>query len=1471
MSRRAYALVLSLLVLLLTIFSWVSKESGKASEGFERVASQRAAKVKEGSWDRAVSVEEAERVSPPGWRPPLVFQKEGRAVVSREYPRGENERRRFKEARLRQIAATTVPREPVVLARMPGDGRTHLLVDEVDFHTKVGRRLAFDPGALDAVVNGEASEILVPSVHQEILGLVIDQIKTRDERTHTLSGRVRGEEETSVVQLVYHDGILHGSVVRQEIGQELEYRILSDGFLMVREIDQKSMTDVCGGSSLVADELGGTFDPGEGGEGVPSGDTAGNRVLDLVVGYGREARIADGGISQIEARIIASVDRMNLAFVNSEIANAEVMLLGTIEDPDYDFPGTNAGSMLEELGDLRSTSDGVLDSISDYRAELGADFVAFVLSQADGSAGIAYRPGRESITSRTYMTGTRITFAHELGHNIGCDHSWGDSSQAMKRDYGWRLDPPNTTRVRTIMAYDWGWGNRIPYFGNPDVFYNGARTGAVPGYDVRGDATADQRYAMGGLGYSGSNTGLAGFDGTNANLAAMNAETIASGNGSTSFGMSRASSRSTRTNFNVVSPTAGDEWAVETPQSIFFTGGDMEDRATIALFQGGNLVLTIAGNLNPATDRRVDWTIPDTVPPGSDYLIRVTLDRNGGQEIANSGLFEITGNSSQVVSHSPPATALVVDPVLSLKLTFNRPMAPGSFSVADDVLSFSGPGGVNLKPAITGGTWTNTDTTLTLSFPALSQAGSYALVLGPQILDLEGSPLDQDLDSQAGEAIDDRYQATFEISSLGAAVDAPGLVWTSAGAATWFPQKQMVHDGVDAVQSGDISNNETSSVETVVQGPGTLSFWWKIDSETNYDFLEFYLNEDLQGGEVERISGNVDWVRHSVVIPVGAQTLRWTYRKDQSVSNGADAAWIDEVTYTPDDLEIYVVSFRGNENTGGSVPPDDSYPFGFSLSLPGNNGGLNRDGFSFAGWNTLANGEGTNYQPGAFLLMVADLVLFAEWNALPEVSAGLDQTVSLSSGGEWSPALLNPEAWYDAGDTDSLLLSDGAVSQWLDRSGNGRHATQTDAGARPGYEPTAMNGGGGVEFDGTSSFLNVDLDYLASESHSAFVVTSTTAYSNIYGAANPGQGANSLHIGFRNSSSYRTNYWGNDWYGTISFNFDRNGGNVLNFVWQQNVGKEIFANGWSEGTRSVAGVIETMSGGGRIGRVTNHGYYGGEISEMLFYTGDLAVENRELVEGYLAHKWSLEARLPDDHPYKVSGPNGASVAVVLEGTADDNDLDPLTAEWTQVSGPGGVRFDDPFQLNPVVTFTAPGTYVLLLTVTDGFGERSDEVTITVGEETIYERWAGGSFVNPFVAQGLLANPDDDGYGNLQEFAFGMDPTDGSPSTIDYTLNGGVASNGPPMMEDLSTGPGEEFHVIFTRRKDYQVAELTYLVEFTADLTSWTVSSVTPVTMTDPGTPGEIEVVAVPFPEIVPLAAGGSAAPLYYRVGVSTPE
>ncbi len=122
------------------------------------------------------------------------------------------------------------------------------------------------------------------------------------------------------------------------------------------------------------------------------------------------------------------------------------------------------------------------------------------------------------------------------------------------------------------------------------------------------------------------------------------------------------------------------------------------------------------------------------------------------------------------------------------------------------------------------------------------------------------------------------------------------LAWaTSETNKPWFSQTAATHDGVDAMQSGDVGDNQVSILQTTVEGPGTNTFWWKVSSESGKDFLDFYVGTNL----VDSISGSEGWVQATHAVSFGTQTLTWQYEKDASGSTGSDCGWLDQVEWKP--------------------------------------------------------------------------------------------------------------------------------------------------------------------------------------------------------------------------------------------------------------------------------------------------------------------------------------------------------------------------------------------------------------------------------------------------------------------------------------------------------------------------------------------------------------------------------------------
>jgi hypothetical protein len=124
--------------------------------------------------------------------------------------------------------------------------------------------------------------------------------------------------------------------------------------------------------------------------------------------------------------------------------------------------------------------------------------------------------------------------------------------------------------------------------------------------------------------------------------------------------------------------------------------------------------------------------------------------------------------------------------------------------------------------------------------------------------------------------------------------------WTN-GTNAWVVDTDTKQTGWHSLRSGDIGDNQDSIIEytadfegTTIWGvsrPAKVIFWYKVSSEDRYDFLRFYIDGELK----DSWAGEVDWTKAEYELADGEHTIRWVYHKDQSVGNGSDAAWIDEV------------------------------------------------------------------------------------------------------------------------------------------------------------------------------------------------------------------------------------------------------------------------------------------------------------------------------------------------------------------------------------------------------------------------------------------------------------------------------------------------------------------------------------------------------------------------------------------------
>ena len=158
------------------------------------------------------------------------------------------------------------------------------------------------------------------------------------------------------------------------------------------------------------------------------------------------------------------------------------------------------------------------------------------------------------------------------------------------------------------------------------------------------------------------------------------------------------------------------------------------------------------------------------------------------------------------------------------------------------------------------------------------------------------------------------YPIGFAKDSFESGVFNP-LYWTNDSEHPWTIEHSGAYDGeccamsdttITHDESSWIKFNYTSSVA------GDFSFLTKVSSESNYDFLIFYIDDV----EKERWSGTQSWFSHFYHVGAGSHEYKWSYSKDYSVNSGEDCAWIDYISFPP----------HLDETTEQDVLPLDLYP-----------------------------------------------------------------------------------------------------------------------------------------------------------------------------------------------------------------------------------------------------------------------------------------------------------------------------------------------------------------------------------------------------------------------------------------------------------------------------------------------------------------------------------------------------------------
>ena len=247
----------------------------------------------------------------------------------------------------------------------------------------------------------------------------------------------------------------------------------------------------------------------------------------------------------------------------------------------------------------------------------------------------------------------------------------------------------------------------------------------------------------------------------------------------------------------------------------------------------------------------------------------------------------------------------------------------------------------------------------------------------------------------------------------------------------------------------------------------------------------------------------------------------------------------------------------------------------------------------------------------------------------------------------WNPSMITTALWLDAADASTITESGGAVSQWNDKSGNDRNATQTTPSNRPTYSSSSINSKPAIaKTQGSSVNIGLNIPSLGIDSGAArttvFVfkhINISTANNELYGSSTTAM----LDVGgsLQGLNTWRIRNASNDLLGTAGANTAGDKimlirGTSTSTNYRQNGGSDLGSAAFNAHAWDTTAGVRLFST--NLTLVTDRNYAGGAVGEWIVIPSEIDNALAEKLEGYLAHKWGLTANLPSDHPYKTVGP-----------------------------------------------------------------------------------------------------------------------------------------------------------------------------------------------------------------------------------------
>ena len=181
------------------------------------------------------------------------------------------------------------------------------------------------------------------------------------------------------------------------------------------------------------------------------------------------------------------INEANESFINSNInVHLELAYLGQSNYNESSY------SWDDILNHFSTQNDGHIDEVHALRDKYDADICVLMVNKSVGICGEARTIKANANTAFSiiwpcyYNCGWRFSAIHEIGHLIGCRHNRTMDNSSSPYVYGHGYINCNIVSPAaswcTIMSYESSCSanpNRILYWSNPDIYYNGIATGTT--------------------------------------------------------------------------------------------------------------------------------------------------------------------------------------------------------------------------------------------------------------------------------------------------------------------------------------------------------------------------------------------------------------------------------------------------------------------------------------------------------------------------------------------------------------------------------------------------------------------------------------------------------------------------------------------------------------------------------------------------------------------------------------------------------------------------------------------------------------------------------------------------------------------------------------------------------------------------------------------------------------------------------